>query len=172
MQQKTICHFSMKPNEIAQIEFIKDCLRKGEQRKDILQKFTTIYKVGVKTFDTRLKASKDALESELGAISEKSNKIVQEKVDEFKNQILTVLERKAYLTKIVTGEVEVPLPMQIRGEVITVPTKANVRERIVAIAELNKMEGDYAATKAEITINKPTIIDWAGEHNNTNTETT
>jgi hypothetical protein len=163
----------MKPNEIAQIEFIKDCLRKGEQRKTILGKFGEKWEsLSKNTFDRRLNEAKKALESELGSISEKSNKIVQEKVDEFKSQILTVLERKAYLTQIVKGEVEVPLPMQIRGEVITVPTKANVRERIVAIAELNKMEGDYAATKAEITINKPTIIDWAGEHNNTNTETT
>ena len=42
----------MKPSETAQINFIADCLRKGEQRKEILGKFGIVTGKHWETWET------------------------------------------------------------------------------------------------------------------------
>lgn len=141
----------MKPNEIAQIEFIKDYLRKGQQRKEILQVFIKNYKTGVKTFDSRLKLAKEALQSELTKITEETEKGIQKEIEARKAKILTTIERKEILSQIAKGELtttrEVSTPM---GVVVPLQEKPSYSDRKAAIAELNKMDGDYAPEKSQI----------------------
>ncbi len=80
----------------------------------------------------------------------------QAAIDARKKAILTAEERKEYLTKIVKGEVEVPYTEVKWDHGLKKFTPfdfielANHSARIAAISELNKMEGDYAPAKTEV----------------------
>ena len=57
--------------------------------------------------------------------------------------------------------------LQVVNKIMDAETKAFLRKTIKDIyAELNKMEGDYAAQKQDVTIHSPMIIDWNGESKN------
>lgn len=150
----------MKPNESAQIEFIKDCLRGGLQRKDIFAKFSKKWQtVASRTFDTRLKAAKDSLQQELKAIKAKTKVNVAKEVEARKIKIMSVIERQEMLSKIANGElkVEKAIATQFGAEIVMINPDMN--DRIKAISELNKMGGDYAPTKNEFNITDlPKII--------------
>jgi hypothetical protein len=76
--------------------------------------------------------------------------------------IMTSVERMEFLTKMAKGEVKVKQPFVIGGKIMEYPSEPSFSERRAAIAELNKMDGSYAPmqTKADITLNKPIVIDW------------
>ena len=76
--------------------------------------------------------------------------------------IMTSAERMEFLTKMAKGEVKVKQPFVIGGKIMEYPSEPTFAERRAAIAELNKMDGSYAPmqTKADITLNKPIVIDW------------
>lgn len=156
----------MKPNESAQIEFIKDCLRGGLQRKDIFAKFSKKWQtVAARTFDTRLKAAKDSIQQELKSIKSKTKVSVQKEVDSRKIKILTVIERQELLSQIALGKVKLRNDKFFYdskiGKVVSeqVDELPNHSDRIKALAELNKMDGSYAPTKQDVTISElPKII--------------
>jgi hypothetical protein len=87
-----------------------------------------------------------------------------------KSSILTAIERKELLTKIALGLEDVEETTDSPNGTITFKRKPNPSERIKAINEINKMEGDYAPQKqqTELTVTQPVIIDWVGNDNNTN----
>ena len=122
---------------LIQIEFIKDLLRKGIERKDILPKFTQIYQVSIKTFNNRLKLAREAVKDEAKRINDKSNDIVEAKAKENALKTISVHERIDILSKIATEK------------------ENNPTEKIKAIAELNKMDGSYAPiqTQTDLTLN-------------------
>ncbi len=66
-------------------------------------------------------------------------------------------ERKEYLTKIITGEIEIPYKEvkwdhdQKKFVKVDFIELSNHNARIAAIAELNKMDGSYAPNKMAIT---------------------
>jgi hypothetical protein len=62
---------------------------------------------------------------------------------------MTADERKEYLTKIVSGEAKVRKPFYVAktGKILEYLAEPDHNDRIRALAELNKMEGDYAPTK-------------------------
>jgi hypothetical protein len=63
--------------------------------------------------------------------------------------IMTSVERMEFLTKMAKGEVKVKQPFVIGGKIMEYPSEPTFAERRAAIAELNKMDGSYAATKQE-----------------------
>ena len=77
-------------------------------------------------------------------------------IESRKLAIMTANERKKYLTKIILGEIEVPYKEikwdanQKKFVTISFVELASHPTRIAAIAELNKMEGDYAPTRAPV----------------------
>jgi len=142
----------MKPNESIQIEFIKDRLRNGQSRKDILQEFTETYKTSVKTFDTRLKIATEAIRGESSRILEVSEAYVKEEIEGRKLKLMTVAERMDVLSKIAGGEIPLFKPMVVNGEIQMVDVVPDWMDRKNAIAELNKMDGSYSATKTEVAI--------------------
>ena len=139
----------------AHIEFIKDFLRKGENRKSILSKFVQKWpNLSTKTFDRRLDAARSSYEAELATISEQTNTSIANEVESRKMKILSSLERQEILTKIALGELEVEQLLVAKDGIKKVkvkPTHADIKS---AVAELNKMGGDYAPAKQNITINK------------------
>jgi len=151
---------SNKPNEQAQINFIADCLRFGEARKDILQKFAKIYKTSDKTFDTRLKLAKDAITKEQEYANSKVNDLVSEEIKQRKIAIMDVLERKEILTKIARGELTYTKQAVSGDGIVDFEVEPDFTDRKAAIAELNKMDGDYSPTKANVELNVKQLPSW------------
>jgi len=142
-----------KANEQAQIDFIVDLLRKGNQRKIILGKFGEIWgKASKNTFDRRLSEAKKQLQSELKEINERTEESIKKEVEARKAKILTVLDRQEILAKIALGELEIEQEVATATGVHTVKNKPNFNDRKAAIAELNKMDGSYAPAKTETTL--------------------
>ena len=140
----------MKPSEQAQVNFIADCLRKGEQRKDILAKFVKKWqKAGTRTFDRRLKVAQAAVQEEQKRIRATAEDNVAKEADALKSKILTSFERQAILSEMAKGELETEVLLVTKDGIKKAKAKPTHAERRAAIAELNKMGGDYAAEKME-----------------------
>ena len=145
----------MKPSETAQINFIADCLRKGEQRKEILGKFGKKWeKVSRTTFDRRLRQAEAHVASEQQRIKEQAEQDVVKEADALKSKILTSLERQAILSDMAKGELETEVLLVTKDGIKKAKAKPTHAERRAAIAELNKMSGDYAPAKSVVTIAK------------------
>lgn len=149
----------MKPAEVKQIEFIKDCLREREQRKNILAKFCKVWQnTKTRTFDRLLKSAKTSLQSEFKKIDEQTDIEVGKEIKKRKIKLMSAIQRKVYLEKIATGKIKIPYtevkwnPKLNKFETIKFKELAPHTARISAIAELNKMSGDYAPSKSILTL--------------------
>lgn len=149
----------MKADQQVQVNFIQNCLRKGEERKVILPKFTKIYRKSEKTFNSRLKEARKSIQGEQQRIQQEAEKGIQKDIIERKSKIMTSIERQEYLTRVLNGEVKTKQPFVVGGKIMEYPAEPTLAEKLKALAELNKMQGDYAATKSEISVTeKPKII--------------
>lgn len=143
-----------KTSEVAHIEFIKDFLRKGEKRKTILANFSKKWqKVSVRVFDCRLKEAKGQLQVEIKQIESETSISVQKEIESRKSKILTVIERMEILSSIARGEIPLKKPMVCDGAIELIEVVPDWMDRKSAIAELNKMQGEYAPAKTDITTN-------------------
>lgn len=156
-----------KPSEQSQIEFIKDCLRNGEQRGKVLAKFVKKWQsASTRTFDRRLKQAQKDVQEEQKSIQTKAEGNVAKKVEALESKIMTAMERKLLLTQIAKGEVEIPTKEakwdseQRKFVMIPVMNLADHGSRIRAIAELNKMDGEYQPTKIDATITEKKLPSW------------
>jgi hypothetical protein len=146
----------MKADHLKQIEFIKSHLREGLDRKDILQLFSKTFKNQTpRTFDSRLKIAREAINDEIKAINELSNVIVAGEANKQALKTLSVAQRIDILAKIATGELTLTKEVATSEGVVSIVEEPSFNDRKGAIAEINKMAGDYAATKQEVEFNKP-----------------
>jgi hypothetical protein len=76
-----------------------------------------------------------------------SEQVQANTVEQLKTAVMSKRERLEYLTKIAKGEVKVLKPFVIRGKIMEYKAEPDFYDRKQAIAELNKMEGDYAPSK-------------------------
>lgn len=150
----------MKANHEKQINFILERLLKGGNRATILQEFSTTFKnLTPRTFDSRLKIAKKHFQEQSGKIIQQTDEAIAKEVEARKSNIMNVIERQEVLSKIARGELEVERIMLIDGQLKKVKDKPAYNDMKGAIAELNKMGGDYAPAKSEISItDKPKII--------------
>jgi hypothetical protein len=140
-------------------------LREGGTRGGILSKVGKTCQCSVRTLDRILKEatqihmqeSAQLQKAELEGLTEARKKEAMEGV-------LSSLERKKILSEIARGKVLVKKPVVTKFGVEEIDCEPDHGDRKAAIAELNKMDGDYAPVKSkqEITIDKPVIIDWNG----------
>jgi hypothetical protein len=136
------------------IDFIVACLKNGEQRGKVLVKVGKKWGTSKSAFDRLLKIAKQQHAAEQQAIKKHLDELeVQAAIEARKKDILTADERKELLTKIAKGEIEIPTKDAkwdqatkkfVMLSFIELPSHT---ARISAIAELNKMEGSYAAEK-------------------------
>jgi len=77
-----------------------------------------------------------------------------------KSAVMNKSERQLFLTKIINGEVKFKKPFVIGGKIMEYPAEPDATDRLKAISELNKMDGDYAPTKitAQIESSIPVLI--------------
>lgn len=147
--------------EQSQLSFIADRLREGNKRNEIMAKFGKKWpKVPSRTFDRRLKAANTIVQAEQQAIKEQARVEVRAEVERLKSSIMGTVERKAYLSEIVKGNVKISVkkpmydPQQKKFVGVPVEEVPDHAARIRAIQELNKMEGDYAPQRIDATVNK------------------
>lgn len=137
-----------KSHNITQIEFVKNCLRKGEKRNAILGKFGKKWgNVSRTTFDRRLEAAKIELQDEHKAFQAKVEVEVAKEVEVRKLDIMDAMERKSILTQTARGELPLQKAIVVDKEIVYIDVVPDWADRRAAITELNKMEGDYAPIK-------------------------
>jgi len=145
----------MKADQQKQINYILDRLRKGKERAEILQEFTKAYKKqSTKTFDNRLKIARAQFESERQLIQQEAEKGIQKDIEALKSKILTPVERLVILSDMAKGELETEVLLVTKDGIKKAKAKPTHAERRAAIAELNKMSGDYAPAKSIVTVTK------------------
>lgn len=91
------------------------------------------------------------------AVNKAASNVVTEMAEK---NILSTAERMEMLSKIAKGEVKIKKPFVIAGKIMEYPSEPDHNDRTKAIAELNKMDGSYAATKTDITTNGKEIRSW------------
>jgi hypothetical protein len=86
----------------------------------------------------------------LSDIVEQAN---QSKVAEIAEMdIMSKSERMQLLSKMARGEIKIKQPFVVNGKIMEYPAELSATERRGAIAEINKMVGDYAPSKTETTL--------------------
>jgi len=162
----------MKPSKQIIVDFIVAELKQGKTFDTCLKLCGTKWNLSRSTFNRRWKEANiqhtQAQDLIKNAIA-KDNTI--KALEAEKQQIMSAIERKKYLEGIINGTIKIKRPFVMKDKIVEYMAEADHNERMKAIAELNKMEGDYAAQKQDVTIHSPMIIDWNGE-NNTDTKTT
>jgi ribonucleotide reductase alpha subunit len=124
----------------AQVSFILELIRQGHKRKDIMAAYVKKWQQSERTFDRRLSAAYELYTQEQRKIINETEERIKQEVEQRKQSILSVIERKELLSKIAKG-----LSDKEKGIIIT------TADRINAIKELNKMEGGYEPSKIELT---------------------
>ena len=130
------------------VEFIKNLLRKGGKRVDILAKFGKKWQnVSTRTFDRRLKEAEALFQAEQASIQALAEQDVAKTIEVRKIDIMSAIERKEILTQIARGEIPLKKALVIDKNIEFIEVVPDYTDRKNAIAELNKMDGSYAPTK-------------------------
>ena len=104
------------------------------------------------TFDRYWAEASKRFKARLDAIEEATTKVaVSMEVKALKKAILSKHERQEILTQIAKGEIPLVKHIVCDGVIQEVDVVPAWADRRAAIAELNKMEGDYAPVKKDIT---------------------
>lgn len=137
-----------KPTKQVVIDEIVAEIEQGRERGNLLATIGKKWQLSQRTFDRYWKTAnqqhterQQALKKELEALD------TQMALEARKKAILTAEERKEILTKIAKGEIPLNKPMVVDGQIELVEVVPDWSDRRAAIAELNKMDGEYAPTK-------------------------
>ena len=104
------------------------------------------------TFDRYWAEASKRFKARLDAIEEATTKVaVSMEIKALRKAILSKHERQEILTQIAKGEIPLVKHIVCDGVIQEVDVVPAWADRRAAIAELNKMEGDYAPVKKDIT---------------------
>lgn len=79
-----------------------------------------------------------------GKVMERYNELIGKvKLKEEEHTIMSALERKEWLTKVINNEILEEEKYIVDGEEITIKKPTNVKTKITALDTLNKMDGEY-----------------------------
>lgn len=87
-----------------------------------------------------------------------SEQVQANTIEQLKMAVMSKQERLEYLTKIAKAEIKVIKPFVISGKIMEYRMEPDATERMKAIAEINKMEGDYAPLKTEQNIEGLNVV--------------
>lgn len=140
-------------------------LRKGYSREDLLASIGVKWQIASRTFDRYFPEAQETHSKEQQEIERLAREqLIQTKKEELKSEILSIQQRKEFLTKLITAKTRVTQfgkatieTFQNEGdddddrlEIITNDIK------IRALQELNRMDGAYTPTQFEdVTERKP-----------------
>jgi vacuolar-type H+-ATPase subunit I/STV1 len=124
---------------------IAEELQKGSTRAEIVAKFCKKFQKSPRMVDNYLKiAYQQQSELQEKAKIASDEAYIEKSKEAAIEAVMSKIERQSILSDIARGRIDV-----LEG---TLPVKVEVLERIKAISELNKMEGDYAPTKIDNTV--------------------
>ena len=134
-----------KPDKQILIDAIIKGIEQGKDRGKLLATIAKKWQISNRTFDRHWKTANEQHLVKQQAIKEKLTAIdTAAAIEARKKAIMTADERKELLTKLITGEIKAKRPFVIGGKIMEYPEEPTHRDRISAIAELNKMDGAYA----------------------------
>jgi len=134
-----------KPDKQILIDAIIKGIEQGKDRGKLLATIAKKWQISNRTFDRHWKTANQQHTVKQQAIKEKLTAIdTAAAIEARKKAIMTADERKELLTKLITGEIKAKRPFVIGGKIMEYPEEPTHRDRISAIAELNKMDGSYA----------------------------
>ena len=137
-----------KANKQAIIDSIIAEIEKGTDRGKVVAKYCKKFQKSARTIDTYWKVANEQHLVKQQAIKEKLTAIdTAAAIEARKKAIMSADERKELLTKLITGEIKAKRPFVIGGKIMEYPEEPTHRDRISAIAELNKMDGSYTPIK-------------------------
>lgn len=137
----------------AYISSILDNIRSGKTREECLSSFVERWRKSSRTFDRYWKIAGDKHSERIHNEEEKKAKDhSRKKISEAKKGLLTAEKKKRILADIAAG---------IASEGMSKPA---YKDRIAALRELNKMDGDLSPKKVDLTTSKEIVIgDASGE---------
>jgi len=142
-----------KPNKQVVLDSIIKDIEQGVPRRNILATVGGKWRIAPRTFDRYWKTANEQHAAKQQIIKKEIEKVDKaEAVMARKRQIADANERKEVLTKIMRGQIKLKKPMAIGSKLKMITVTPDWMDRKNAIAELNKMEGDYAATKGEFIV--------------------
>lgn len=141
----------IKSNKIAILEAIVLQLRKGKGYSEIFGHICTKWDLSRSTFSNYWKIATLRHTQEQDIIKTAKHELdIQSALNERKSQIADVLERKEILTQILRGQIPLRKAVVVAGALEYYDVIPDWMDRRAAIAELNKMEGEYAPTKVKV----------------------
>lgn len=138
-----------KPEKQVIINAIIKEIELGKARGYVLARISKKWQLSTRVFDRLWKtANEQQHERQQKAKEAADAAYISASADAAKKAVMSSQERKELLTKIAKGTLltKAPNPKNPK-QLIDVPVIIETTERIKAISELNKMEGDYAPTK-------------------------
>lgn len=134
------------------VDFVKSYVAKGNKRKEVLAKFVKKWQTSDRTFDRVWKeARKQHKELQQVAKQAADRVYIASAENAAKEAIMSKIERQQILTQIARGEIKLIKPIVIDKEIEEFEIVPDWMDRKAAIAELNKMDGDYAPIRNEHT---------------------
>ena len=136
-------------------------LRKGLATEDILALICTNFHLTRRSFFNYLEEAQETHFKEQQEIERLAREqLLQTKKEELKSEIISIQERKEYLTKVVTAKTDL---VQVGKTTVEILKHDDGRREIItndirirALQELNKMDGAYTPTQFEdVTERKP-----------------
>lgn len=131
-------------------QIIKD-IELGAERGSVIAKYCKKLQKSARTVDTLWKKAneqhrerRELIKTQLAALD------TEKALEARKKEIMTAEDRKEYLTRIIKGELRIAKAFVIAGEIVEHPAEPDAGDRLKAIAELNKMEGDYAPANLQV----------------------
>lgn len=138
------------------IDAIITGIKTGKDRSILLATIGKKWQLSQRTFDRYWKtANQQHIERQDLIKKELLSTDTAAAIDARKKAIMTADERKELLSKIAKGEMTELIPdLDPAKPAVEVPLQIDAMVRIKAIAELNKMDGDYAPVKSNVVISK------------------
>jgi hypothetical protein len=137
-----------KPNKQTIIDAIIKHLEQGTATEKICAAICSKFQFTERTFYNHFKVAQIQHVDKQQAIRDATAVIdTNAAIASRKRAIMAADDRKEYLTKLIMGEIKAKQPFVIGGKIMEYPSEPNHSDRIRAIAELNKMCGDYSPTK-------------------------
>lgn len=113
------------------------------------------WQLSIRTFDRVWKTANDQHTELQGKAKEAADRVyIEESEKAAKKAVMGKIERQEILTQIARGEIPLKKAMVVDGVIEFVDVVPDWMDRKNAIAELNKIDGSYAAVKQNVTINK------------------
>ena len=142
----------MKPKKEQTVNEMLLEIEKGTSYTECLKINGGLWGLPPTTFDRYWGEASKRFKARLDAIEEATTKVaVSMEVKALKKAILSKHERQEILTQIAKGEIPLVKHIVCDGVIQEVDVVPAWADRRAAIAELNKMEGDYAPIKKDIT---------------------